>query len=74
MKNPSPRARLGNATIVENFLYKGHSIELKYNQVHLWSIFIDGYWRETCTNSSEDGTNRSVVIEAKRLVDSESGI
>jgi hypothetical protein len=41
------------------------------NCSHLWSIFIDGYWRETCTDFSEDGTNRSVVIEAKRLVDSE---
>jgi hypothetical protein len=72
MEKPSPRARLSNATMIQNFLYKGHSIELRYNQVHLWSIFIDGYWRETCTNFSEDGTNRSVVIEAKRLVDSES--
>jgi hypothetical protein len=58
--------------MIQNFLYKGHSIELRPNHVHLWSIFIDGYWRETCTNFSEDGTNRSVVIEAKRLVDSES--
>jgi hypothetical protein len=58
--------------MIQNFLYKGHSIELRCNQVHLWSIFIDGYWRETCTNFSENGSNRSVVIEAKRLVDSES--
>ena len=58
--------------MIQSFLYKGHSIELRCNQVHLWSIFIDGYRRETCIDFSEDGTNRWVVIEAKRLVDSES--
>jgi hypothetical protein len=58
--------------MIQYFLYKGHSIELQPNHVYLWSILIDGYWRETCANFSKDGTNRSVVIEGKRLIDSES--
>jgi hypothetical protein len=60
--------------MIKNFIYKGHSIELNCDsaRAHQWSILIDGRWSQNCINFSDDGTDRSVVIEAKRLIDSET--